>query len=226
VINGQKIWTSYANVADYCFLLARTSRGDDRHQGVSILIVPMSSPGIEVREIRALVHEHAFHEVFFRDVRVPVSALLGPEGQAWRVIADTLAYERVGSPRYARAALLLDLVAAWAANNGRDDEAVAVVLGRARAACEAARLLTMWVIDERAKRRTPSSRAYVARVAMVRAEREVASAALDVMGAESTALDSLADMQFRGALAAGIAAGAYEIQLNLVARRCLGFSGG
>ncbi len=105
IVNGQKIWTSYAGLADSCFLLVRT--GDDRKAGISILLVPMDTPGITVRQIPSIIGEGDIHEVFFDDMRVPASALLGNEGQAWEIIAFSLRNERLGIPRYAlaRAAL-------------------------------------------------------------------------------------------------------------------------
>ncbi|MFD1959346.1 acyl-CoA dehydrogenase family protein [Novosphingobium panipatense] len=82
VINGQKIWTSYAGLADTCFLLTRTS--DDRKKGITIILVPMDTPGITVRQIPSLIGEGDIHEVFFDDVTVPETARFGREGQAWR----------------------------------------------------------------------------------------------------------------------------------------------
>ena len=81
-IDGQKIWTSYAGLAETCFLLART--GNDRKRGISIFLVPMDSAGIEVRGIPSLIGEGDIHEVFFDAVEVPATALLGEEGAAWK----------------------------------------------------------------------------------------------------------------------------------------------
>ena len=73
VVNGSKIWTSYCDHADYCFLLVRSDPDSSRHRGISVLLMPMSSPGVEIREIPAVVGEKYFHEVFLSDVRVPIS---------------------------------------------------------------------------------------------------------------------------------------------------------
>jgi hypothetical protein len=96
VVNGQKIWTTMADVADWCELLVRTDPQAERHRGLSCLLVDMRLPGIEVRPIATLTGEAEFHEIFFRDVRVPADALLGPEGEGWRVAMTTLANERSG----------------------------------------------------------------------------------------------------------------------------------
>lgn len=222
VVRGQKIWTSYAHIADFCFLLARTDPDAARHDGLSILLVPMETPGIEVRDIDSLAGEHAFHEVFFTDVRIPASCRLGQEGEGWNLVRRALAYERVGSPRYAKAAVELDRLAEWARQHGvLEDGRVLEHLGRARASCEAARLLAYQAIDERAKGLPPGGNAYVARAAMVAAERAVAKAAADVMGPEALREDSIADRQLTSAQVAGLAAGTYEVQLNLVSRLSL-----
>jgi alkylation response protein AidB-like acyl-CoA dehydrogenase len=159
VINGSKIWTSYVNYADYCFLIARTDPASKRHQGISVLLVPMDTPGVEVREIPSVVGDRYFFEVFFSDARVPVSCRLGPENEGWEVVQYALAFERVGAARYARAADILDELAELARARGMlEDPTILEKLGEARAICEASRMLTYRVIDLR-RRRTPTSRA-------------------------------------------------------------------
>ena len=142
VINGSKIWTSYVNYAQYCFLVARTDPQSSGRRGISVLLVPMDTPGIEVREIPSVVGERYFFEVFFTDVRVPVSCRLGPENEGWDVVIYSLAFERVGAARYARSAVILDELAELARARGRlDDPTLLEKLGKARALCEAARIL-------------------------------------------------------------------------------------
>lgn len=221
VVNGQKIWTSHCQVADYCFLLVRTSPEGNR--GITILLVPMDAPGLEVRPVAEFIGEGAFHELFFTDVRVPVSERLGEENEGWRIVRRALQFERVGAPRWQRASLVLDALCRRADESGLlDDPVVARSLGEARSQVEAARLLAYRVIDERAKGSEPSAAAYVARAAMVRAERAVADVAVEMMQEEMIPIESNADSAFREALVAGVAAGAYEIQLNLIAGLVLG----
>jgi alkylation response protein AidB-like acyl-CoA dehydrogenase len=223
LVNGSKIWTSYANHADFCFLLVRTDPDSKRQRGISVLLMPMDTPGVEIREIPAVVGERYFHEVFLTDARVPASCRLGPEHEGWSVVTYALQYERVGAPRYARAALTLDQLAERARQRGRLDEpGILEKLGDARALCEAARILTYRVIDQRAKDKPPSADSNVARVAGTLAERAVAELALELFGAESLEYGSFGDSQFRMAMTAGVAVGATEIQLNLVASRFLG----
>ena len=99
IVNGQKIWTSAAAGADYCYLICRTDSSGPPHRGVSELIVPMDSPGVEVRPVRDMVGNEHFCEVFFADVRVPAENLVGAEGDAFRQTMVQLAHERGGIDR-------------------------------------------------------------------------------------------------------------------------------
>jgi len=99
VINGQKIWTSFGAVADYCYLICRTSSDGPPHQGISEIIVPMDTPGIEVRPIKDMTTNLHFTEVFYTDVRVPAHNLVGVEGNAFRQTMKQLEHERGGIDR-------------------------------------------------------------------------------------------------------------------------------
>jgi len=99
VINGQKIWTSFGAVSDYCYLICRTSQEGPPHAGISEVIVPMNTPGIEVRPIKDMTTNHHFCEVFFTDVRVPVENLVGQEGGAFKQTMWQLEHERGGIDR-------------------------------------------------------------------------------------------------------------------------------
>ncbi len=105
VVNGQKIWTSTARTADWMFLLCRTSDESSRHGGLSYILLSMQTPGIEVRPLVTMTGSAEFNEVFFDDVRVPVSHVVGKEGEGWRVANSTLKHERamLGDPFAARA---------------------------------------------------------------------------------------------------------------------------
>src|SRR5579885_1291840 len=94
VVNGQKVWTTYAHLADYCMLLARTDPNAPRHRGISFLLVDMKTPGVTVRPLRQMTGEAEFNQTFFDDVRVPRTNLLGPLNEGWRVATTTLMNER------------------------------------------------------------------------------------------------------------------------------------
>lgn len=94
VVSGQKLWTSFAHVADYCELLVRTNPDAPRHRGISWLILPMDSPGIDVRPMRTAIGSSEFAELFLDEVRVPVGNRVGEENDGWRVAMVTFSYER------------------------------------------------------------------------------------------------------------------------------------
>jgi 3-oxochol-4-en-24-oyl-CoA dehydrogenase len=95
VINGQKVWTSYAHIAQWGILLARTDASAAKHAGISYFVCPMRAPGIEVRALVDMTGEHAFNEVFFTDVRIPADHLVGAENGGWELAKVTLGNERV-----------------------------------------------------------------------------------------------------------------------------------
>jgi alkylation response protein AidB-like acyl-CoA dehydrogenase len=94
VVNGQKVWTSFAKTADYGLLVARTDWDVPKHQGISFFMFPMRQPGVEVRPIHQITGESEFNEVFITNARVPAENLVGPPGGGWAVLQVALAYER------------------------------------------------------------------------------------------------------------------------------------
>ena len=226
VVNGEKIWTSHTPTAEYCYLLVRTDREAEKHLGISILLVPMDTAGLEVHKIPAVggVGDSSFANLRFTDMRVPASARLGPENQGWPIVRKALAFERTGMPRYLNAAIRLDKLVAWATEHDvHDVPRNQELLGLAKSWCDAARLLHYRVIHERSKEfENPGPEAYVSRAAMVKAERMVDEAATQIM-LDAGLVDDAIAAQYMGGITAGIAGGAYEIQLNLIGRQL--FSG-
>ena len=94
VVNGQKVWSSFAHLADFCILLTRSDPESSRHAGLTYLIVDMHAPGVEVRPLRQITGEAEFNEIFFTDVRVPRQNVLGEINQGWNVAMTTLLHER------------------------------------------------------------------------------------------------------------------------------------
>ncbi|MBB4615419.1 acyl-CoA dehydrogenase family protein [Novosphingobium taihuense] len=226
VLNGSKVWTSYAARADIMFLLARI--GGKGKGGVSCFLIPTDTPGIEIRPIRGVHSEWDFNEVFFSDAFVPSDALLGEEGNGWAIVQTIIHYERIGAARYEKSARGLDhLVGILKARGQWDDPVCRAECAAARSLVEAARLLTYRVIDGRAKQREPGAETYLARYAMIEADHAVANITstwlpdLLIDGA-----DGHARAQFNSAITAGIAAGAAEVQLNMVSGRHLGLPRG
>ncbi len=94
ILNGQKVWTSFAQVADYCILLVRTDPDVAKHKGMSYILLDMKLPGVEVRPITQITGEKEFNEVYMEDVKVPEEMLVGKEGDGWRIAITTLMFER------------------------------------------------------------------------------------------------------------------------------------
>lgn len=228
VINGQKIWTSYAAMAQHCFLLARTGDAASGKAGIAIFLVEMDTPGIEVRSIPSLIGHGDIHETFFTDVRVPASARLGEEGQAWSIIGYSLANERTGIPRYEMAARVLDEMVHELRRRGRGEDAIVQArAGSVAARCEAARMLVYRTVDMRSRGEAVDAEASLARVATADADQAVTEFGMEFL---SDTFNGDAYPAFLAhherAIVTGIAAGATEIQLGLISRRWLGLPNG
>src|SRR6266571_585893 len=94
VVNGQKLWSSFAHIADYCILVTLSDASAPRYKGLTYLIIDMHAPGVEVRPLRQITGEAEFNEIFFTDVEVPVGNRIGEEGEGWQVAMTTLLHER------------------------------------------------------------------------------------------------------------------------------------
>jgi alkylation response protein AidB-like acyl-CoA dehydrogenase len=215
-INGQKIWTSYAGLADTCFLLTRTS--DDRKRGITILLVPMDTPGITVRQIPSLIGEGDIHEVFFDDVIVPIGQRFGEEGQAWEIIGFSLTNERLGIPRYHLARAALDRAVSMLKDAGDfAGEIVRCEAARAAALCEAARTAIYAIVQKRVDGFAIGGESSSARFATVMAERAVCEFIVEYVPEALAGGSAYLQMHHQRGIVAGIAAGAAEIQLNIIA---------
>lgn len=220
LVNGAKIWTSYARLATHCFLLARTSSAGKG--AIVILLLDMKSPGVQVKQIPALIGEGDIHEVFFTDVFVPEENRLGEEGQAWEIITFALQNERIGIPRYAFSRRILDRAAAKLKEDGRfENPVVKDRLGRAAAYCEAARMMVYRVVHQRATKAPPDAYGNLARWAIIQADQAVNDFMTEFMPEGLLGDDQMQIAHHQRAIAAGIASGAAEIQLDLAARQYL-----
>ena len=224
-VTGSKIWTSYAGQADTCFLLARVppaGGGPEGKAGIVILLVDMDSPGVQVKQIPALIGEGDIHEVFFDDVFVPAAERLGAEGQAWEIINFALQHERVGIPRYEFSRRILDRAVAKLKTAGRwADPVLQDRAGRALMLCEAARMLVYRVVDSKARDLPPDAYASLARWAVVQADNGVNEFLTEFLPDGLLGRDPMQVAHHQRAIAAGVASGAAEIQLNLAAQRWL-----
>jgi len=215
-VNGQKIWTSYAGLADTCFLLTRTS--DDRKRGITILLVPMDTPGITVRQIPSLIGEGDIHEVFFDDVEVPVGQRFGEEGQAWEIIGFSLTNERLGIPRYHLARTALDrAVEMLKAKGAWRGELVKIEAARAAAMCEAARTANYAIVQKSVDGLGVGPESSSARFATAQAERTACEFVGEYVPEALADASPYLKMHHQRGIVAGIASGAAEIQLNIIA---------
>lgn len=228
-VSGAKVWTSYAGKADTCFLLARTPAAEGGPGGkaaIVILLVDMASPGVQVKEIPALIGEGDIHEMFFDDVFVPAENRLGAEGQAWDIITYALQNERTGIARYEFSRRMLDRGVARLKAEGRwSDPVVRDRAGRALMLCEAARMLVYRVVDAKARDLPADAFPSVARWAVVQADNGVNDFLTEFLPDGLLGEDPVQLAHHQRAIAAGVASGAAEIQLNLIARRWLELPG-
>ncbi len=230
-VDGQKIWTSYATMAQWCFLLARTAKGEKKQQGLTIFLVPMSAPGIEVRPIKCMMGPHHLNEVFFDGVRVTEADVLGTVDQGWQVVQEVLAFERVGIARYARCERLL--IAAPAVLGDQWETLPGELRGRwARMLthCRRARLLAYRVIALQSEGRVSPGDAAAYRIAVTRLDQESAEVLSEILGlASPSRLDGPDGRWFRLEVedhwrysqASTVASGSIEMQRILLARALL-----
>ncbi|MFC9981075.1 acyl-CoA dehydrogenase family protein [Gordonia sp. NPDC127522] len=227
-ISGQKIWTSYAGMAQWCFLLARTSREGRKQSGLTVFLLPMSSPGIEVRPIRSMLGPHHLNEVFFDGVRATEADVLGRVGAGWPIVQDVLAFERVGIARYARCErLLIEAPSALAERWEVIPPDLHTRWVRALVHCRRARLLAYQVVETQSRGSIDPSDAAAYRIAVTRLDQdsavvlaEIAQFARSNTAATQLFQASVAD-HWRYANASTVASGSIEMQKILLARAML-----
>ena len=231
VITGQKMWTSLASDADYCWLAARTGPEGSRHKGISIFIVPMDLPGIERSELDLLV-DHDLCAVHYDDVRVPASALVGEQDRGWRLITSQLNHERVTLCSPGMAEHTLHQVIEWARRtelpDGRrvaDQEWVQLNLARSYAGFEYLRLLNWRIAWAAARDELPVADASSIKVFGTEHYLESFRLLMEVLGERAYLVDGtpgaiegsrLEDL-YRGLVALTFAGGANELQRDLIA---------
>jgi alkylation response protein AidB-like acyl-CoA dehydrogenase len=227
VVNGQKTWTSLGHRADWCQLYVRTDPDAPKHQGISCLIVDTSLPGIEVRPLVTLTGAADFAEVFFDDVRVPASALLGPLNGGWHVATTTLSHERAGAARlYASTQLqLTDLVADLAGHSvdGRpalEDGATLRRLGELAVQVDYLELLCKRSISAALHGGDELGSASLAKSVWAEVGQAMANLAFDVLGARQTA-DRWSEQRL-SSRSLTIAGGTTQIAKGITAVRVLG----
>ncbi|AGS70229.1 acyl-CoA dehydrogenase [Streptomyces collinus] len=230
VVSGSKIWTSHAEVADWCELLVRTDPRAPRHRGITWLAMPMDADGVTVRPLRTLAGSAEFAEVFLDEVRVPAANRVGEENDGWRVTLVTLSFERgtafVGEVVACRR--VLGELARAARDNGRwDDPVLRRRIGRLAAEFRALWRLTQWNVSEaEASGGVPGAGGSVFKLRYSHARQELYDTAADVLGPDGLDLDRPWVLDRLSSLSYTIAAGTSQIQRDIVAERVLGLPKG
>jgi alkylation response protein AidB-like acyl-CoA dehydrogenase len=214
VISGQKVWTSLAQFAARCVLLTRTAPG---HAGITAFFVDMDSPGITVRPLRTMHGVDEFAEVFFDDVVVPGSRLLGQPGEGWRVASDLLPYER-STCFWHRTAYLYSRLDRLVAQAVDPDEAA---IGSAYLALHVARCRSRETQYRLAANGTLGPETSVDKILLQGAEQQLYDAARDLLPGAVELDESSWRTEFLYSRAATIYGGTAEIQRNIIARRLL-----
>jgi alkylation response protein AidB-like acyl-CoA dehydrogenase len=239
VINGQKIWTSGAQHADWIFLLARTDPDAPKHKGISYFLADMKTPGIEVRPLVDLSNRHMFNEVFLENVRVPARNLVGEENRGWYIGTTTLDFERsnVGAAVGNRL-VVEDLVKFVHENAGKGvctlprNQTLRHELADRMVEAHVARMLSLRVVAMQAKGLIPNYEASVVKTYASELTQRIYNTAVKVLGLYATLQGDKAPRSGRfargylEALGTTIAAGTSEIQRNIIAMRGLGLPRG
>jgi alkylation response protein AidB-like acyl-CoA dehydrogenase len=228
VINGQKVWTSLAHWAQWCFVVARTEKGSTRHAGLSYLLVPLDQPGVDVRPIVQLTGDSEFNEVFFDDARTDADLVVGSPGDGWRVAMGTLTFERGVSTLgqqivYARE---LNSVVELAKQTGAaDDPLIRERLTRSWAGLRAMRSYALATMDVEGGGQA-AGKDNVSKLLWANWHRELGEIAMDVRGKAGLVLDGgdFDEWQrlYLFTRADTIYGGSNEIQRNIIAERVLG----
>ena len=227
VIDGQKVWTSLAHVSDWCFVLARSVPGSQRHAGLTFLLVPMHQPGVEVRRIVQLTGGGEFNETFFTEARTAAPMVVGAPGDGWRVAMGLLGFERgistlaqqVGFQRE------LDRAVELARHHGRlQDPVVRQRLMRAHTGLR----LMRWNAERSMGAGVPGPEASISKLFWGTWHRELGNLTMDLLGPAGLVADgwpyelSLEQKLFLFTRADTIYGGSNEIQRNVLGERVLG----
>lgn len=229
VLNGQKVWTSFAQYADWCFALVRTDSETSKYKGLSYLLVPMSTEGIQARPLTQISGDEEFNELFFEDVRVPDTHMVGSPGDGWKIAISTLMYERVilTFARHLQSEEALSEIRDYLKERGYG-AAELQQFGALNAKSMALRALALSHLVEYDKK-PPGPEGSLDKLSWSETFQEICSFALSLQGSEGVVTDGAhahreGQWQHRYLYSRGrtIAAGTSEIQRNIIAERLLG----
>ena len=234
VVDGQKIWTTVAHLSDYCFLLCRTSAEGAKQAGLSVLLVDMRLPGIDVRPLRQITGDCEFNEVFFTGVRVPVADRLGREGQGWEIVRSALVDERTGLAASIRVDRDLEaLIAAVRARGRSADPVIRQRVAELAIGCHALKWSSARMMSDLLRGRLDPGVAASNKFFTSNLLQALSECALEVLGPEALLYEAPEESVHDLAAASPgyrflynrcltIAGGTSEVQRNLIAQRVLG----
>ena len=232
VVNGQKTWTTLGRFADWIFTLVRTNREAPPHKGLSMVMISLDSPGVEVRPIMQINEDPGFSEVFFSDVRVPVGNVVGDIDDGWRLAMATLGYERgSGLGNHVRFSdNVAELVALAHDRGGSDDPLLRDQIAQRFVETEVFRHHMQHWLTRMAGGQAPGPEASLNKLYWSEMEARIFATGLDALGPSAVLSDRAESMASAGgwqkrywyARASTIYAGTSEIQKNIIAERVLG----
>jgi alkylation response protein AidB-like acyl-CoA dehydrogenase len=235
IVNGQKVWTSYAMVAQKCFCYVRTATDVPKHKGISVLVIDMDTPGVEVRPLRNIGGSTEFAEVFFTDVAVPAANLVGTLNDGWRITLGSLAHERGGLwvQGVSTTSHALDGLIAMVKARGLDhDPTVRRRLAEAYEQVQSLRALGYKGFASFAQQSSASEHSYL-KMATSELGKSLFELGIELLGPYGPVMDGERGEQagrwMRGfflSFANTIAGGSAEIQRNIIATRILGLPRG
>ena len=233
ILNGQKVWTGGAHKTDYLYLVARTDPNVPKHKGITEFIVDMKSPGITVRPIIDMTNTHHLNEVYFDNVKVPRSGLIGQKNRGWYQIAAQLDYERSGPERLVSNYLLYKELLAWVKEQGLGaNPQVRCQLAEREVELEVGRWLVYRVTWALSRKIVPNYEASLAKVYGTAYQQRLAQTAVEVTGLYGQLLEGSRWARLRGMAARAsmmcraysIMGGTSEVLRNIVALRGLGLA--
>jgi alkylation response protein AidB-like acyl-CoA dehydrogenase len=236
VVNGQKIWTSMAHVSDWIILLARTGDQESRGRGLSLLLVPTDSPGIEIRPLVDATGERMLNEVFFDNVQVPVQNLVGEENEGWRYATTLLQYERGDALLVGQFRRLLDDLERAVRDGcyGRRNGTTRPTLAQSEIDLQIGRLITLDIVTKYARGLVPDMEASMVKLFMTEAFQRLGDAARRLTGLPGDLTPQEPRSPLGGRIANMVVAsttgtimgGTSEIQRTIIATRGLGLPRG
>ncbi len=227
---SEKIWTTYAHISDWFFVLVRTSTEGPKWAGLSLLLMDLRSPGIDIRPIRQIDGSAEFNEVFMTDVRVPVTNLLGREGQGWEVVSSALINERTGIAGSVRFDLALDWLATTARSQGKErDPRVRQRIAELATKAAIVRYAGLRTLTDSLRGRMNPHLSAAMKLSTTQLTQEFSETAMEVLGPWAALMDDPHApsngrwaKQYLGDRSMTIAGGTSEVQRNIVAQRILG----